>query len=195
MSDKERNLTPTPVLLVLSPEEVRHLLTDARIEVPSRARIALGLSGLSAVEVNALNVRHVSANGIDPLVIVMVPNKDRRRPDFGPTRRVQLSEQTRWILGCHLNQRRSLCAHHRMLMRTETDETGVLRCAACSEPVDFMSVALFNSRESDRMSVTQIRDDFRHAREVLGLNRAFTFDSLRETYLATALGAPGRRSR
>jgi integrase len=194
MSDKERNLTPTPVPLILSPEEVRRFLSDERIEIPSRTRIALGLSGLSAVEVNALNVRHVSANGTDPLVIITVPNKDRRRPDFGPTRRVQLTEQTRWLLGCHLNQRRARCAHHRVLMRTETDETGVLRCAACREPIDFMSAALFNSRESDRMSVTQIRDDFRHAREVLGFNRAITFDSLRETYLAMALGGPGRRA-
>ena len=195
MSNQERSLTPTPLPLILSPEEIRAFMTDERIEVPSRARIALGLSGLSAVEVNALDVRHVSANGVDPLAIITVPNKDRRRPDFGPNRRVQLSEQGRWILGCHLNHRRARCAHHRMLMRTEADQSGVVRCVACSEPIDFMSAALFNSRESDRMSVTQIRDDFRHARDMLGLDRAITFDSLRETYLAMALGGPERRAR
>lgn len=187
MSDNDE-VTPGPV--VLAAEDVRRL-TGGDIDATSRARIALGLSGLTAAEVHALDMRHVTLDGRDALSIILVPTVDARRVDFGPPRRLALAHDVRFVVGCHVTSRRNRCAHHALLMQTWKDSRGITRCASCDEAIDFLSLALFDSRESDRMSVSAIREDFRRVRDQLGLDRSLTFDSLRDFY--RPLGGPGKR--
>jgi integrase len=151
---------------------------------------------LTAIEVSALDVCHVSLDGDEAYAIIVVPNRDARRTDLGPSRRQPITERARFLLGRHLRERKDRCPHHRMLMRTVTDSEGIVRCESCKERHDFMRVPLFDSRESERMSVSRIREDFRRVRDMLGLDRGLTFDSLRETHLATLLdgGGPGKRA-
>lgn len=188
--------TPGPLPTGMTPEVVQRLTTDPGVDLPTRTRVALGLSGLTAIEVHALDIRNVSMNGNEALTIIVVPNRDGRRADYGPTRRQTITEHARFFLGCHLSERRSRCSHHRMLMRSWTDDKGLDRCANCNEPRDFLSLPLFDSRESDRMSVSAIREEFRRLREMFGLDRSVTFDSLRDVHIANLLGGggPGKRT-
>jgi hypothetical protein len=185
--------TPTPLPIILIPEAIKRLISDHRIEIDARARFALGASGLSSAEVGALDIGHVSVDGIGVRSIIIVPNRDGRRPQLEPTRRQAISDDARWLLGCWLEVRRRRCEHQRRLMRTYTDERGVLRCSECREVLDFVAAPLFDSRESDRMSLSAIRHEFQRARDMLGLDPSFHFDSLRETYLAREFSGGQRR--
>jgi len=183
--------TPTPLPLILIPENLKRLVTDPGIELAARARFALGSSGLSSAEVAALDVNHVSTDGVQVRSIIVVPNRDGRRPHLGPSRRQPITDDGRWLLGCWLDVRRSRCEHHRRLMRTRMDERGVVRCGTCSEIHDLLATPLFDSRESERMSVSAIRHEFQRVRDLLGLDGGYHFDTLRETYLHTHLGSNG----
>jgi site-specific recombinase XerC len=185
--------TPTPLPPLLTHDALKRLLSEHTIELPARTRFALGHSGLSAAEVAALDVNHVSIDGVQVRSIIVVPNRDGRRPHLAPTRRHPISDDARWLLGCWLDVRRSRCEHHRRLMRTTMDDRGVVRCAACGEIHDLLKTPLFDSRESERMSVSAIRHEFQRARDQLGLDPAYHFDTLRETYLNAHLWARGVR--
>jgi len=185
--------TPTPLPLILSPEAVRRLISDPLIEIGARTRFALGACGLSSAEVGALDIAHVSTDGIGVRSIIIVPNRDARRPQLEPTRRQAITDDARWLIGCWLDVRRRRCEHHRRLMRTYTDERGVLRCAACREVLELLAAPLFDSRESDRMSLRAIRHEFQRVRDMLGFDPSFHFESLRESYLARQFANEQRR--
>ncbi len=190
---KTKTFERPPILT--TDERERLFVETGSLYVAPHAHFMLGLSGLSALEVVSLDVRHVSRNGVEAVPIIEVPNVDAREVEVGPTRPEQISETTRRALNRYLGWRRNRCLHYRFSMRTEVDAQGAVRCCNCGDLADFLSSPLFDSRQGDRLSVHRLRHEFEEFRDMLELNPALRFDSLRETFIADLIGrGPGKRA-
>jgi hypothetical protein len=169
-------------LVAPTPEERRRLLEETEGLYPrAHAIFSLGLWQLTAREVCSLDVRQVSADGTEPMRAIYVPRVDSRRTLDEPLRREPIDDQVWRALHAYLKWRRRLCEHFRIPLKTARDERGIERCHSCGEVADFLAAPLFGSRQSDRITARQVRNEFRKFREMLALNPALHFDSLRES--------------
>jgi hypothetical protein len=171
----------TRSLSVITRTERYALLAETEtVYVRAHALFCLGFAGLTARELAGLFVRNVSADGVHALTELVLPRVDRRRPGDEVSRRLPVAEYAQRAVARYLGFRRSACAHFRLPLRTAADAHGVVRCLSCDEMVDFLAAPLFKSRQADGMTARQIRNEFVKFRNMLKLNPALTFDSLRE---------------
>ena len=178
---KHHTLIAIPTL-----EDKERLLSETVGLYPrAHAIFSLGFAGLRGSEIRALDVRHVTANGMDALGVIVVPRVDQRRTLDLDQRREEIDDQVQRAINAHLRWRRRICEHYRLSLRTFRDEHGVERCATCGEVADFLSTPLFRSRQSARVTLKQVGNEFRSFRDSLRLNPALQFNSLRLTPPAT----------
>jgi hypothetical protein len=137
--------------------------------------------GLGARQLSALDVKDVSVDGKEPAADVRL--KRTRRYRSRAEGLVPLPIDTRGVVRRYLAWRRA-CVHFRLPMRTERHASGQDRCLVCREPVDFLSCPLFSSGRRGRLSPKTMQNGFAVMRNMLGLNPALRFDSLRDTFHA-----------
>ena len=134
--------------------------------------------GLGARQLSALDVRDVSAAGKEPAADLRLKRTRRYRSRAEGLMPIPID--TRGVVRRYLAWRRA-CVHFRLPMRTERHPSGQDRCLVCREPVDFLSCPLFSSGRRGRLSPKTMQNGFAVMRDMLGLNPALRFDSLRDT--------------